>query len=144
MPEAAPVTRASRPERDAAGDALIRGTISLSRRWLRERGEQVALHLAERSARERRDEMQILGRTERRHRLGDQCAEVGECRRFRVRHDECSHPLTPLGIGYSGDCYLGNSRVLRDERLDRLGPHVLAPRDDQVAAAAVDVQSPVG
>ena len=51
--------------------------------------------------------------------------------------------LAPLGVGSAGDGDIGDARALPHTGLDRLGPDVLTAGDDQVATAAVDVQSTV-
>ena len=59
-------------------------------------------------------------------------------------HDERRDDLAPLGVGPADDGDVGDRRVRGQHGLDRLGPHVLAAGDDQVAAPAVDAQPAVG
>ncbi len=46
--------------------------------------------------------------------------------------------LAPLGVRQRADGDVGDTRVRRQHRFDRFGPHVLAAGDDELGPAAVD------
>src|SRR5213075_1492025 len=64
----------------------------------------------------------------------DPCSERLEVGSLLQGHDERDHALTPLLVGPTDDRDIAHVGILREDRLDRFGPHVLAAADDEVAS----------